>query len=60
MSIQFFPLGIPLSSSFALSASFAVTTSAAGFPVSAALAEFSVNNPGPTGSAFIIVSASLL
>lgn len=59
MSIQFFPLGVPLSSSFAVSASFTVTTSAAGFPVSAAFAEFSVNNVGPPGPAFIIVSASI-
>ena len=59
MSIQFFPLGIPFSSSFAVSASFAVTTSALGFPVSAALAEFAGSPLGPTGPTFITVSASV-
>lgn len=57
MSIQFFPLGIPFSSSFAGSASFAVTTSIAGFPITASLAEFSVNNIGPTGPPAITVNA---
>jgi hypothetical protein len=49
MSIQFFPFNIALSSSLAISASYAVTTSIAGFPVTAALAEYAINYIGPTG-----------
>ncbi len=49
MTIQFFPFNLPLSNSRAISASMAVTTSLAGFPVSASLAEFVVNYTGPIG-----------
>lgn len=51
MSIQFFPFNIPVSNSRAISASFAVTTSLAGFPATASLAEYVVNYTGPTGPA---------
>jgi len=60
MTIKFFPFGIPTSSSFTVSGSLALSTPAAAFPVSAALAEFSVNNIGPTGSAFTTVNAIVL
>lgn len=50
MSIQFFPFNIPLSSSVAATAGYAVTTSLAGFPVTAAFAEYAVNFIGPTGA----------
>lgn len=49
MSIQFFPFNIPISNSLSVSASLAITTSLAGFPVTAALAEYVVNFTGPTG-----------
>jgi hypothetical protein len=57
MTIRFFPVGIPVSSSQAVSGSLALTTLPVAFPVSAALAEFSVNNVGPTGSAFTTINA---
>lgn len=60
MSISFYPVGTETSSSRSINASFAVTTSAGGFPVTASLAEFAVNNPGPTGSAFVIVNAIIV
>lgn len=60
MTIRFFPLGIPISSSFTVSGSLALSTPSAVFPASAALAEFSVNNVGPTGSAFTTINAILL
>jgi hypothetical protein len=60
MTIQFFPFGIPVSSSRAVSGSLALSTPAGVFPVSASLAEFSVNNVGPTGSAFTTVNALVL
>jgi hypothetical protein len=58
MTIRFFPLGIPISSSHAVSGSLALTTPAAVFPVSAALAEFSITNIGPTGPAFVVVDSA--
>lgn len=51
MSIRFFPFNIPISNSMAVSASLAVTTSVAGFPVTAAFAEYAINYIGPTGPA---------
>lgn len=55
MSIQFFPQGIPFSSSLAETASFAVQVDVNGFPISASLAEYVTNYIGPTGSAYITV-----
>jgi hypothetical protein len=60
MTIQFFPFGIPVSSSHAVSGGLALSVPAGVFPVSAALAEFAVNNIGPTGSAFTEVNAVIL
>lgn len=60
MSISFFPLGIPFSSSFSISASVAVTTSLAGFPTTASLAEYVTTFVGPTGPDYQIISASRL
>jgi hypothetical protein len=60
MSISFSPLGIPVSSSFAISASVGVTTSLAGFPATASLAEYVVNFVGPTGPLYQTVSATRL
>jgi hypothetical protein len=51
MSINFFPFNIPVSNSRASSASLALSTPAAVFPVSAALAEYVINYTGPTGPA---------
>jgi hypothetical protein len=58
MTIRFFPFGIPVSSSHAVSGSLALSTPAGAFPVSAALAEFAVNNIGPTGPAFIEINST--
>lgn len=58
MGIQFFPLGIPFSSSFAVNASLTLSTLPAGFPVTASLAEFSINYIGPTGSVYTTVNAT--
>lgn len=58
MTIQFFPLGIEFSSSFASKATFTRSTSVAGFPVTASLAEYVSTYVGPTGPAYQIISAS--
>ena len=58
MTRRFFPFGIPVSSSHAVSGSLALSTPAGAFPVSAALAEFAVNNIGPTGPAFIEINST--
>lgn len=58
MTISFFPLGIPFSSSFAISASFVLNTSTGGFPQTASLAEYVSNYIGPTGSAYTTISGS--
>lgn len=60
MTIQFIPLGIPLSSSLAMKSKYTLSTLAGGFPVSAALAEFSVNNIGPSGSNAVTITGSLV
>jgi hypothetical protein len=57
MTIRFFPLGIPFSSSYAVSASYA-TTLLGPTPASASLAQFSITYVGPTGPAARTVSAS--
>lgn len=49
MSIQFFPFNLPISNSRAISASLAITTSFAGFPITASLSEYVVNYTGPIG-----------
>lgn len=58
MSITFSPVGIPFSSSFAVSASVATTTSIAGFPVTASLAEYVTTFVGPTGPDYQTIAAS--
>lgn len=58
MSLNFLPAGLPISSSFAVSAS--VTTNTTTFPLTASFAEFSITNFGPTGSYFVTVTGSLV
>lgn len=48
MTIRFFPLGIPFSSSYAANAAYA-TTLLGPVPTTASLAEFSIAYVGPTG-----------
>jgi hypothetical protein len=55
MTIRFFPLGIPFSSSFAVSASYA-TTLLGPTPASASVAQFSIAFVGPTGPPAITVT----
>lgn len=50
MTIQFTPLGIPFSSSFALTASLTLNTLSGGFPTTASYAEFALLPIGPSGS----------
>jgi hypothetical protein len=57
MTISFFPLGIPFSSSFAVSASLAYTI-LAGIPSTASVAEYIINYTGPVGPAYKTVSES--
>lgn len=57
MSFNFIPLGVPISSSFAISAS--VATNVNTLPETASLAGYSLGNPGPTGSHFVSVTGSL-
>lgn len=58
MTINFFPLGIPFSSSVAEKAKISLNTSPGGFPTSASLAAYISSYIGPTGPAYEIVSAS--
>lgn len=60
MSIQFIPLGIPLSSSFTMKSKYTLSTLPDGFPVSAAFAEFAINNVGPSGSNAVTITGSLV
>lgn len=61
MSIRFFPFNIPISTSQALNASFAISTSLAGYPTTASLAEYVVNYTGPTGpSGSVAVRVTIL
>ena len=55
MTIRFFPLGIPFSSSYAVNASYA-TTLLGPPPATASIAEFSVAYVGPTGPPAITVT----
>ena len=57
MTILFFPLGIPFSSSFAISASLARST-LAGTPSTASVAEYVINYTGPVGPMNKTVSES--
>lgn len=58
MSISFYPLGIPFSSSLAISASFAVSSSIGGLPYTASFASYSIEaSPGPQGPPYGIVNA---
>jgi len=59
MSIQFVPLGIPFSSSFAATASFALQTPTGGLPNSASVALFALLPLGPSGSDGITISGSV-
>lgn len=60
MSIQFIPLGIPFSSSYAVTASLALNTLSDGFPTTASYAEFAVNPVGPSGSNGKQVTGSII
>lgn len=56
MSIRFLPYGGPISSSQAISASYAFTTDS--IPISASFAEYAVSgSPGPQGPPYITVNA---
>lgn len=57
MSIRFLPLGILISSSRAFSSSMA--DSANRVPTTASRAGHAINLQGPTGSAFMVMSASI-
>lgn len=59
MSIRFFPLGLPISSSFATTASMTLSTLSSNFPVSASYAEFTFLPVGPSGSDGTAVSGSV-
>lgn len=50
MTIQFIPLGIPFSSSFAATASIALNIPSANFPTTASYAEYALSPVGPSGS----------
>lgn len=60
MSFAFIPAGLPLTSSYAINALYAVTTSLAGAPVTASFVDYVMNHIGPTGSAYTIVSSSTI
>jgi len=55
MTIRFFPLGIPFSSSYAVNASYA-NSLLGPTPTSASVAEFSITYVGPTGPPAITVT----
>lgn len=55
MTIKFFPLGMPFSSSCATSASYA-TTLAGPVPTTASIAQFSISFVGPTGPPAVTVN----
>jgi hypothetical protein len=57
MTIRFFPLGIPFSSSYAVNASYA-TNLLGPTPTTASLAQFSIAYVGPSGSAAKTVTVS--
>jgi hypothetical protein len=57
MSIQFFPLGSPVSSSFAISASFSLIS--LNVPATASQAEFALLPVGPEGPPFVTVNATV-
>lgn len=56
MSIQFIPLGLPFSSSFAVSSS--VALAATNVPTTASLAGFAINLLGTAGDAFLEINAA--
>jgi hypothetical protein len=60
MSISFYPLGIPFSSSFAVSSSLVTQIPTSGLPNSASIAEYVTTYIGPTGSAFQTVNVTRL
>jgi hypothetical protein len=55
MTIRFFPLGIPFSSSYAVNASYA-SSLLGPVPTTASFAEFSISYVGPTGPPAITVT----
>lgn len=59
MSIQYIPLGIPVSSSRAVIAKFVLNTDLDGFPVTASFAEFATSSVGPSGSNAITKAGTL-
>lgn len=60
MIFTFTPLGMPFSSSYSVSASFASTTSLDGFPTTASLAEYVIDYVGPPGPPYVTASAQLI
>lgn len=58
MSMQFFPVGILISGSYAVSASYTTTTSLGGVPSTASIAEFALTPIGPTGPSYKTISGS--
>jgi len=58
MNFTFYPLGVPFSSSFAISSS--ATIVAGNTPTTASLAGFALTPIGPTGSAFRTISGSVV
>lgn len=60
MTIRFIPLGIPVSSSLASRAKYALNVDGGGFPVSAAFAEFSTSSVGPSGSSAITITGTIV
>lgn len=60
MSIRFIPFGIPVSSSFAMKSKYTLSVTTAGFPVTAAFAEFSTSSVGPSGSNGITVVGTIV
>jgi hypothetical protein len=56
MAFKFIPFGIPFSSSFAVTASHALTFK--NLPVTAAYAEYAINTSGSTGDPYKTISGS--
>lgn len=59
MTIRFTPLGLPFSSSFAISSSFTLQTLSGGYPISASYASYALLPVGPPGLNGTTVSGSV-
>ena len=57
MTLRFLPLGLPESSSFAVSSSAALTVG--DLPLTASLAEYSLGNIGPAGAPYNTVTGNI-